>query len=155
MKENFRHWWPAVPACLILYLGGSAVLEKYPRPSERRWDRSAGVGAPDSLLAYVRQTMRPAAPPDTINASENPFRPIHAIHPQGQAGPAVKIDPPPRRYVLKGTVGTSVATIANNAGLKQIVKVGDAVDSAEVVSIETNKVVLRDRAGKFELLFQK
>jgi hypothetical protein len=62
------------------------------------------------------------------------------------------VPPPPRRFQLKGTVGTNVATITDGAGRKRIVKVGDAVDSAEVISIEPNKVILKDRAGKFELL---
>ena len=131
------------------------MVEKYPHASTRRADRSAGAGEPDSLLAYVRKSMRPSVPErDSGNPDENPFRAIHSPRPQGP-GAAMKLEPPPRRYVLKGTVGTNVATITNNAGQKEIVKVGDSIDSAEVVSIETNKVVLKDRSGKFELLFQK
>jgi hypothetical protein len=52
-------------------------------------------------------------------------------------------------------VGRDVATIANHAGQKMIVKAGDRIDSAEVVSIEPNRVVLKDRAGKFELQTEK
>ncbi|HKP97693.1 MAG TPA: hypothetical protein VJ385_18270 [Fibrobacteria bacterium] len=153
MKERLWDWWPALPACLILYLGGASFLEKYPQATERRADRFAGAGGPDSLLAFVRKGTDPAASRDSA-AADNPFRPIRAPLSESR-GQAVKAEPPPRRYVLKGTVGTNVATIANNSGLKQIVKVGDSIDSAEVVSIETNKVVLRDRGGKFELIFQK
>ncbi|MDB5049720.1 MAG: hypothetical protein JWO30_2791 [Fibrobacteres bacterium] len=156
MKDKLWHWWPALPAGLILYLGGASFLEKYPRIAERSADRFVGTGGPDSLLAYVRQGSHPSAIPaaDSSDPSDNPFRPIRAPRAESQAH-AVKLDPPPRHYVLKGTVGTNVATITNNAGLKQIVKVGDGIDSAEVVSIETNKVILKDRAGKFELIFQK
>jgi hypothetical protein len=63
--------------------------------------------------------------------------------------------PPPRDYHLKGTVGRDVATIVADGGRKHIVKTGDRVDSAEVVSIEPNKVVLKDRAGRFELYLER
>lgn len=155
MTDKLWQWWPALPACLILYLGAASFVEKYPQETERHAERSAQGNRPDSLLAYVRRSFDAPAPAgDSSRDFENPFRPIHTPKPEGQVQ-AVKLDPPPRRYVLKGTVGNNVATITNNAGLRQIVKVGDPIDSAEVVSIETNKVILKDRAGKFELIFRK
>jgi hypothetical protein len=157
MKDRFWHWWPALPAGLILYLGGSSFMEKYPHIAERSADRFVGAGGPDSLLAYVRLGFNASATraEDSSVPADNPFRPIRSPRTESQAHAAVKLDPPPRHYVLKGTVGTNVATITNNAGMKLIVKVGDGIDSAEVVSIETNKVILKDRGGKFELIFQK
>jgi hypothetical protein len=160
MKDRLLQWWPALPALLILYLGGISFLSEYPGAPERRADHLAGSGGPDSLLAYVRAGMvREAASPEPDSSADlesaNPFRPIKAPRPTGGSAPAVQANPPPRRYVLKGTVGINVATIANNSGQKLIVKVGDRVDSAEVISIEMNKVVLKDRAGKFELLIEK
>lgn len=153
MMGKWLHFWPAAPALLILWLGASSFVEKYPRAQERRADRFAG-GGPDSLLAWARLS----AAADTVNPSEseNPFRPIHAPRPSGPAvAGGMRLEPPPRRYVLKGTVGTDVATIANHAGQRMIVKVGDAIDSAEVVSIEASKVILKDRAGRFELQLEK
>lgn len=156
MRDKLLQWWPVVPALVILYVGGAGFLEKYPRATARRSNHAAGSGAPDSLLAYVRSGAREAdtgsAAPDP---SDNPFRPIRQPRPAGPSVNAPRLEPPPRRYVLRGTVGNNVATITNGAGLKQIVKVGDRIDSAEVVSIEANKVVMKDRAGKFELLNQK
>ncbi|MDB5105829.1 MAG: hypothetical protein JWP91_3518 [Fibrobacteres bacterium] len=155
MRDRLLHWWPALPALLILYLGGSSFLEKYPRSQGRSANLFARSGGPDSLLAFVRKGA--AAVADTVPAdpSLNPFRPIHAPRPAGQSPTAPQAEPPPRRYVLKGTVGSNVATITNNAGQKLIVKIGDRIDSAEVISIEANKVVLKDRAGRFELLNEK
>jgi hypothetical protein len=150
--RDWIRWWPAAPACLILWLGGASFLDKYPGAAARRADRITGSG-PDSLLALARQSAA-----DTVAAapSENPFRPIHAPRPSGSsAASGVRVEPPPRRYVLKGTVGSDVATITNHGGQRLIVKAGDAIDSAEVVSIEPNKVVLKDRAGRFELLLEK
>ena len=162
MKELLLRWWPALPALAILYVGGTSFAEKYPRASERRAERRGGTAEPDSLLAFVRSgSVETIAKDSTVRASVNaetggnPFRPIHQPRPAGHPGSYVKADPPPRRFVLKGTVGSNVATIANNSGQKQIVKVGDRIDSAEVVSIEANKVVLKDRAGRFELLNEK
>lgn len=154
MSGSLRRWWPALPAAIILYLGAADFLARYPRAQERRSERLAGSG-PDTLLAFAR-----AFAADTGRrgnaAAESPFRPLHPPRPQGAAAAAgMRIEPPPRRYILKGTVGREVATIANNAGNRQIVRVGDSIDSAEVVSIESNRVVLRDRAGKFELQTEK
>ena len=155
MKENLLRWWPILPALLILYLGGASFVEKYPRTSLRRADRSTGAGARDSLLAFIRAGDTEGKPDSAADPSDNPFRAIHQPRPAGQSPAAPKAEPPPRRYVLKGTVGSNVATITNNSGQKQIVKVGDSIDSAEVVSIEANKVVLKDRGGRFELLNEK
>jgi hypothetical protein len=160
MKAKLLRWWPAVPALIILYAGGESFLEKYPRAAVPRKARFAGALAPDSLLLRIRADLGSSAempvPEKTAiaAATENPFRPIREPAAVAVSG-ALRIEPPPRRYVLRGTVGDQVATITNNAGQKQIVKTGERIDSAEVVSIETNKVVLRDRAGKFDLLLHK
>ena len=155
MSGRFLQWWPALPAMLILYLGGAAFVEKYPRASGHHAERATRSAGPDSLLAFVHRNAE--AKPDTLkpDPGDNPFRPIHPPRPVGQGPSTPKADPPPRRYVLKGTVGSNVATITNNSGQKQIVKVGDRIDSAEVVSIEVNKVILKDRGGSFELLNEK
>lgn len=154
MSDGVRRWWPALPAALILYLGGSDFIARYPHAQVRAAERLSG-GGPDSLLAIAR-----AFAADTVRtsaaAADNPFRPIHPPKAEGRpASAVVHIEPPPRRYVLKGTVGRDVATIANNAGQKMIVKAGDRIDSAEVISIEPNHVILKDRAGKFDLQTEK
>jgi hypothetical protein len=156
VRGKLLQWWPIIPALVILYFGGAGFLEKYPRMAERRSDRAIGPGRPDSLLAYVRSAVRSADTGSTVpDPAGNPFRPLHQPRPASQSANAPRLEPPPRRFVLRGTVGNNVATITNGAGLKQIVKVGDRIDSAEVISIEANKVVLKDRAGKFDLLNQK
>lgn len=162
MKDMFRRLWPALPAMAILYVGGTSFVEKYPRAAERRAERRGGSAEPDSLLAFIRSGPPAstvgdsrAGAPQKAESGSNPFRPLHPRRPTAQSGSYAKADPPDRRFVLKGTVGNNVATIANHSGQKLIVKVGDRVDSAEVVSIEANKVVLKDRAGRFELLNEK
>lgn len=154
--------WPALPAAAIMYLGGASFVEKYPRAAERRAERHNGSAEPDSLMSFIKSGTAVALGGDSVSgpsaakgAGGNPFRPMHAPRPARQSGSYVKAEPPPRRFVLKGTVGRKVATITDNSGQKLIVKVGDRIDSAEVVSIETNKVVLKDRAGRFELLNER
>lgn len=162
MRHWAHQWWPAVPALLILYLGGVSFVEEFPRMASPRTARNAGSQGPDSLLASIRA----ADPGASANAATdtstlavtrtNPFRPMHAPRMAGFPGrSAVRANPPPRNFILKGTVGNNVATIINNSGRSRIVKTGDSIDSAEVVDIEPDKVILRDRAGKFELLFGK
>ena len=149
MSEGFRRWWPALPAALILYWVGSDFIARYPQEQARSGatpDPSAAripcSPSPASFRGRHGQSF-PTAPP------ENPFRPIHAAKAEGHANAvAIHVEPPPRNYVLKGTVGRDVATITNRAGQKMIVKACDTIDSAEVISIEPNHVVLKDRAGK-------
>ena len=154
--------WPVLPAMAILYVGGTSFVEKYPRAAERRVGaarrhRSTGFPAglhPIGIDGCDLRGFRGKRGCKPVPGG-NPFRPLHPPRPAAQSGSYVKADPPARGFVLKGTVGNNVATIANNSGQKQIVKVGDRIDSAEVVSIEANKVVLKDRGGRFELLNDK
>jgi hypothetical protein len=149
MIAPLRAWWPALAALAIAYFGLSDFAARYPRARESRAERPGGA-RPDTLLAFARahasDSVRRALP-----AGGNPFRPIHPARSATASAPGLRIEPPPRNYVLKGTVGVEVATIADNAGQKRIVRVGDAIDSAQVVSIAPNRVLLKDRAGKFEL----
>lgn len=155
--EILRRWWPALPALLIAWFGGESFLEKYPRRSEGP-RRSASAQGPDSLLLVASRALeaeRPAAGSARPHP-DNFFRPIRAPRPLAEGRPGgMTVPPPPRNYHLKGTVGTHVATITNNAGQKVIVKIGDSIDSAVVVSIEASKVVLKDRAGRFELQLER
>ncbi len=63
--------------------------------------------------------------------------------------------PPPRRlYVLRGTVGDRVATLLDSVGAKHIVRKGEKIGSATLITIEGDRVRLRDAAGSFELLLE-
>lgn len=157
MIAFLRAWWPALPALIILWFGGSTFVEKYPRRGDSSRVRSTVSQGQDSLLLLFRKELdadRRAGGDSATRASvDNVFRPIRAPRPEGASRPgAMVMPPPPRRFQLKGTVGRNVATITDGSGRKQILKVGDTIDSAEVISIEPNKVILKDRAGKFELL---
>jgi hypothetical protein len=157
VSRGLSQWWPALPAALILYLGGGSFFARFPDFSERRAVRAASSSAPDSMLTLARLAADADAARDSRAAPsrDNPFRPVVERRSAGRGRGKPPAPPPPRRYVLKGTVGNNVATITNAAGQKLILKVGDTVDSAQVISIEANRVVLKDRAGKFELMTEK
>ncbi len=152
MTDRLRALWPALPALAIAWFAGAAFVEKYPRRPEGARSHAFAARGPDSLLVRFRRELAEDSAADSIRAAANFFRPIRAPRPpaESRAG-TMTVPPPPRNYQLNGTVGRDVATITNNSGRKLILKVGDVVDSAEVISIEPNKVVLRDRAGRFEL----
>jgi hypothetical protein len=163
LSFKILHWWPIIPALLILFLGGKRFIHNYPRDLHTFQDSHSDIPASDSLLVFIRAEMKKdssatASPPialDSITANKNPFRSPHSSAMAGKrlaSGP--KAIPPGRKYILKGTVGDQVATIEDPSGQKHIVKVGDRVDSAIVYSIESNKVVLKDRAGKFDLIHE-
>jgi hypothetical protein len=147
-------WWPALPAALILYLGLGSFIEKYPDFSDRRHSRADFAGGPDTLLALARAAGTASEAATHSGTRDNPFRTGAAIPGKGH-GRRPPAPPPPRHYLLRGTVGSGVATIINAAGQKLILKVGDAVDSAVVISIAPNSVVLKDRGGTFELMTEK
>jgi hypothetical protein len=156
VKSGLLRWWPALPAALIIYLGADSFVSQYPTFSDRRAARASASAAPDSLLAMARRAADEDSARETRPASmkDNPFRtstPRSGGKHHGKPPPP----PPPRNYMLKGTVGNNVATITNSTGQKLILKIGDWVDSAQVVSIEANKVVLKDRGGTFELMMEK
>ncbi len=160
MSLKLLRSWPILPAILILYFGVAYFFRHFPKLSHRIIDTQSELHAPDSLLAFIQSerhfdslidtSSSPAQ--DTLATTKSPFRSprdlVSAIKPSHTLSKGV---PPIRKYVLKGTVGNQVATIQDPTGQKHIVKVGEQLDSATVVSIESNKVVLKDRAGKFEL----
>lgn len=154
MMEVLRRLWPVLPALAIAWFAGASFVEKYPRRIEGP-RRGATASGPDTLMAQFRQELAEdslAAAP--ARQSDNFFRPIRPPRPVADGRPAMAMPPPPRRFLLNGTVGRSVATITDNSGRKRIVKVGDVMDSSEVLSIEPNKVILKDRSGRFELLME-
>ncbi len=155
--------WPILPAMLILYFGGAYFFRHFPKISHRVVDAKSDPQTQDSLLVFIQSerhldsltstsSSSSSLPKDSLAANKSPFRTpreLAAVTKPAHAQP--KGVPPLRKYILKGTVGNQVATIQDAIGQKHIVKVGEQLDSATVVSIESNKVVLKDRAGKFEL----
>jgi hypothetical protein len=161
MMQRIWHWWPVLPACIILYLGAVSFMEKLPKDSYSSLEKASSQGTTDSVLEFIQtehnkssmQSPSSDSVTDSDPTGKNPFRSARGPSTAGErVHPGIKTDPPWRKYVLKGTVGNQVATIADRNGRKLILKVGDQVDSATVESIETNRVILKDRAGKFEIL---
>ena len=144
-------------AGLILYLGGKKFIANYPVDQNPTQPSKLSNLDSESLFTKINAIILSDSAKNQNRKvfSENPFRPVHPPKPAGSFTPKPKADPPQRKFVLRGTVGTEVATISDHSGHKKIVKIGDPIDSAEVISIAPNKVVLKDRAGTFELIQEK
>ncbi len=155
MKKLLRMGWPIVAAAFILYSAWEDLQRKIPGSLAPQQNRTQNSGTYDSLLYRIAQVRMPLSgdrvDTATANPIRNPFRYPNATGTTSIRSSRPPQPPPPRGYVLHGTVGQHVATISDNAGVKRIVSVGDKLDSAVVEAIEGETVILRDRAGRFEL----
>lgn len=146
-------------AAALLYLGVKSFVTHFPKnlASQTSEANPAIKTETDTLFQFITTAMAFDSAQVTTDSvtEENPFRSARPIRITSSPSSRPKPNPPLRKFILRGTVGSDVATITDQTGHKRIVKIGDAIDSAEVVSIEPNKVVLKDRAGKFELIQEK
>jgi hypothetical protein len=152
--NHLKKWWPIVGVAWLIYLFANILISKYPHSENGIRTYVTNGSGVDSILNEVKKNSQ-AKILDSVGNQRNPFVDYHGFGNTSHVVHAPPAPPPPRHYVLKGTIGEKVATITNNAGRKNIVKVGDKIDSAFVLSIAPNRVELKDRAGTFELLLEK
>lgn len=57
-------------------------------------------------------------------------------------------------YKLKGISGKSTALLTNLSGQTQMVQIGDRIDSATLIEISNESILLKDRAGVFSVTIQ-
>lgn len=91
---------------------------------------------------------------DSMVAPNDPFGlPPEVPNPPSRApGPVVSdAPPPPRVWHATGRVGERAAVLTSMDGRILVVSGGSRVDSATVVSIGNDGVILEDRAGRFNL----
>lgn len=122
----------------------------------QRWATAAAKTGATSTDSVIR--IDDLAAPDTSFAefdsstrATDPFGlpPIAASSRPSTIGPA--IPPPPRPWTATGRVGQRAAVLTAFDGRILVVSDGSRVDSAVVVSIGTDGVVLEDRGGRFVL----
>lgn len=95
-----------------------------------------------------------AGGPDTLGIPADPFGlPPEPANPSPRSnGPSTfGAPPPPRIWRATGRVGERAAVLTALDGRILVVSDGSSVDSATVVSIGNDGVVLEDRAGRFNL----
>ncbi len=92
--------------------------------------------------ALIGDTLTPVSPFHSTSRSSN----SSSSGSRATASPIVR-----PTLILKGTVGNEVATVMNGMGNKWIVRVGERIDSAEVMRIGPGKVTFKDRHGQYEL----
>lgn len=130
-----------------------------PVPLAEIWNSAWNPGIPAGLASTrenpddLRIAEGPVAttlPNDTLPA-EDPFGLPAAREPvvRSVARTDLGVPPPPRPWKATGRVGERAAVLSNPDGRVLVVASGARVDSASVVSIGTDGVVLEDRAGRF------
>ena len=156
MREFFEKWWPALVSLTLF----GVWLDRYGVQLVSGWFPTGqkSDNAPitpketkygDLLSQFSKDSAKVVAEDlDLSLKKNNPFRVASSKKVRRRRAKRI---PPPRNFSLRGTVGTTVATIKNGKGKTIIVSVGDQIDSAKVIQIHPNKVVLRDRSGKFTI----
>lgn len=155
MKAQWRG--PAIAAVVAALLSTGLDTSLRWQPS-----RSAKELPPPSLqLDTSALIAAEVAIPDTASVSgdaaapyRNPFTPYRPAAPPGPSLPraaAPALPPPARPWRVTGLVGTRAAVLAGGDGTSRVVSPGERVDSARVVSIDRDGVVLEDRGGKFRI----
>ncbi len=155
----FKKWWPALGAFILSIYAVNALYIQLPHGAEMQKQKTKGEISADELvdlaLASLKEKSSTRIDSDSGAGNNNPFQEIHIAEKPANYVHTPAAPPPPRHYVLKGTVGNNVASITNNSGQKKILREGNVIDSAQVISISPNRVILKDRAGTFELSLEK
>jgi len=138
-----------------------AIFWFWPRPAplaeiwNTAWNpgTSTGIASNEESPDDLRIAEGPVATTldsDTLPASD-PFGspPAHDPVPRSSVRTDLGVPPPPRPWKATGRVGERAAVLSHPDGRVLVVVSGTPVDSASVVSIGTDGVVLEDRAGRF------
>ena len=140
----------------------AAVFALYPsdKPLSETWSRALEIHASsgstsDSATPLDSSLLAGsfAPPADSLAIPADPFGlpPGPVATPRRGTSSRTDAHPPPRPWRATGRVGELAAVLTSNDGRILVVKSGSSVDSATVVSIGNDGVVLEDRAGRFVL----
>lgn len=147
-----------LPPALALVVG-MALLQHYAEMGKTLAQHGPKIG-PAQARPWLKpsrlagdSTLTQAALTDSL-APRSPFGMGRPSRPSLAAmAPKPVLTRPP--LILKGTVGGKVATLITADGVKNLVRLGQTIDSAEVIRIMPGKVILRDRHGTFEVTSQE
>jgi hypothetical protein len=145
-----RPWIPgaAVAAAVVYFYPSSTPLpDLWTVPASSRDVRT------DSTLPAIAilQQDTAQAPVDSASVPPDPFGlPLEPASAKPTAIGSLE-PPPPRPWSATGRVGQRAAVLTATDGRILVVSDGSRVDSAVVVSIGTDGVVLEDRGGRFVL----
>lgn len=150
-----KSWIPGLAAAV-------AVFALFPTDSKLsdKWSKAleihaASGSAPDSTTPLDSSLLSGSFEPtdDTLAIPADPFGlpPAPAATPRRTGSAPIGVQPPPRPWRATGRVGERAAVLTSNDGRILVVKSGSSVDSATVVSIGNDGVVLEDRGGRFIL----
>jgi hypothetical protein len=148
--------WPAGTALVVLALGLQSWIRKYPRTDFASAAGDPAATAGDTALPAALRHSAAAADTQSAWDTAHAADPFYRGQPRRPSGgtrisrrpPAA---PPSRNWKLKGMAGNSVATLIDSVGIKHLIRVGDSLGGARLLEVHSNRVLMQDAAGRFEL----
>lgn len=147
-----KHFPGLIAFLLVWFLSASEDLSGIWR---RAWNAGSvdAAARPSPGASTAGDRIDTTTLPDDTAPVPDPFRSAPAPPPRDPA--PVRTDlgvpPPPRLWHATGRVGERAAVLGHPDGRVLVVVCGTRVDSAAVVSIGADGVVLEDRVGRFVL----
>jgi len=157
IKYLSKQWYVLASVILIYWISGS-FISKYPSPVDEVPQTVKTIKEDESTLNTIQgiKDKRSLLDADsTFSDQEDPFRSSKAKKRIKARKRKKAYSTPARNYKLRGINNSKTAILINSAGRSVFVQVGDQIDSAEVVGITSDKVILKDRGGKFEIRIQE
>jgi hypothetical protein len=151
-----KKWYIPAAALLTLWFA-FLIMEKYPSRSGIGKSDAFQVQKSDSLLAVfhqIQQRRRNAGLSKSVSAGKDLFEtPQTRTRISRKTGP-VKPALPPRNFRLMGISNSRSAIVENTQGVSRVVEPGDIIDSAVVREIKSDRIILKDRSGIFEIFIK-
>ena len=152
-----KPWMSGAAAAVLVF-----VLFPKDVPLSEKWRKAleihqvSGNGSDSSQpldSSLLTGSVQAPGPSDSLVAPADPFGlpPQPEASPRRASAPSSDLHPPPRPWRATGRVGERAAVLTSTDGRILVVKSGSTVDSATVVSIGKEGVILEDRGGRFIL----
>ena len=152
IRYVLNRWYIPISVMLAYWIAASFIV-KYPAGMGGIAGKARSFQAEESILKTIeaiKKKRNKLGLDSSLSLGGDPFRSVKST-PYRRVKGGRKTIAPVRKYKLMGITNDKTAILVNNAGYNVIVEVGDAIDSAIVVSITSNKVILRDQGGTFEI----
>jgi len=155
IKIFFERWYIFL-SIVIVYWTVSTFIQNYPDYHKTGSETQNRIKESETVIDdYLKLTVKRALTnkKKKIKDITSPFRQsskkkVTKTH-SGPAKPQ-----PSRNFKLTGISGETSAILIDNEGRTVIVSIGEEIDGATVLEIKTDKIVMRDNAGKFEIPMQ-
>lgn len=151
-----KAWISGATAAVLVYFlfpKDPSIPDIWTKALQRHSTESADTSSSTPLDAKLLEAPTTLAA-DSLVVPRDPFGlPTESVAPRKgpRSASTDHVQPPPRPWKATGRVGERAAVLTATDGRILVVKGGTQVDSAIVVSIGNDGVVLEDRGGRFLL----